>query len=168
MLKGRRAIRGGLKPHLEDPYLTRKSHKEPTLCPRCGLVYKNKHWQQIKGFKPGQAVEKHKCPACRKVEDHFVMGILYISGGFFTDHRNEVIRLINNEVKRGMGHNPLDRIISIVDDKDGFRVETASENLAVHLGKVLYHAYDGEINYRFSDEQKIARVFWKRESKEVK
>jgi NMD protein affecting ribosome stability and mRNA decay len=96
------------------------------------------------------------------------MGILYIGGGFFNDHRDEVISLMNNEVKRGLVHNPLDRIIATIDESDGLRIETTSENLAVHLGKVLYHAYGGEINYRFSDEQKMARIFWNRESKEVK
>ena len=48
------------------------------------------------------------------------------------------------------------------------RVENTSESLAVHLGRMLYHSYGGDVEYKFSDEQKLARVFWHREKKEVK
>ena len=168
MPKGQRGIRGGLKPHLEDPYLTRKSHKEPTLCPRCGLVYKHRRWQSIPDFDPGLAVEKHKCPACRKEEDHYVMGIVKISGDFFNDRRVEIINMLKNEEKKELMHNPLDRIMGIIEDEDGTKIETTSENFAVHLGRMLYNSYGGEIEYKFSDEQKLARVFWNREKKEAR
>lgn len=168
MPKGHRGIRGGLKPHLEDPYLTRKSYKEPTLCPRCGLVYKHRRWQRIADFDPNLAVERHKCPACRKEEDHYVMGIVYITGNFFKDRRNEIINMLKNEENKEVVHNPLDRIMGIYEDGDGVRVETTSENLAVHFGRMLYHSYGGKVEYKFSDDQKLARVFWERENKEVK
>ncbi len=168
MLKGQRSIRGGLKPHLEDPYLTRKSYKEPTLCPRCGLVYKHRRWQRIDNFDPGSAIEQHKCPACRKEEDHYVMGIVYINGDFFNERRDEIINMLRNEEKKEVLHNPLDRIMTIHDNKDGVMVETTSENLAIHLGRMLYHSYGGKVEYKFSDEQKLARVFWYRDKKEEK
>ncbi len=168
MPKGRRGIRGGLRSHLDDPYLTRKSYKEPTLCPRCGLVYKHRRWQRIPDFDPGLVVERHKCPACRKEEDHYVMGIVYITGDFFSQRHEEIINMLRNEEKKEVHHNPLDRIMDIVEDRDGVRVETTSENFAVHLGRMLYHSYGGDVEYKFSDEQKLARVFWHREKKEVK
>jgi len=166
VLKGRRGIRGGLKPHLEDPYLTRKSYKEPTVCPRCGLVYRLRRWQRMPEFDPKNAVERHKCPACRKEEDHYVMGIVQISGDFFGTRRTEIVNMMRNEEKKILNHNPLERIMGIVEEEEGVRVETTSENLALHLGRTLYHAYGGDVQYRFSDEQKLARVFWHRENKE--
>jgi NMD protein affecting ribosome stability and mRNA decay len=119
-------------------------------------------------FDPGLAVEQHKCPACRKEEDHYVMGIVYISGDFFNQRRDEIVNMLKNEEEKEVDHNPLDRIMGIVEDKDGVRVETTSESLAVHLGRMLYHSYGGDVEYKFSDEQKLARVFWHREKKEVK
>jgi hypothetical protein len=166
--KGQRGIRGGLKPHLQDPYLSRKSYKEPTLCPRCGLVYRYRRWQRIPDFDPGEAIERHKCPACRKEEDHYVMGIVYITGDFFNQRRDEIVNMLKNEEKKEVSHNPLDRIMGIIEDKGGVRVETTSENFAAHLGRMLYHSYGGNVEYKFSDEQKLARVFWHREKKEVK
>jgi NMD protein affecting ribosome stability and mRNA decay len=166
VLKGRRGIRGGLKPHLEDPYLTRKSYKEPTICPRCGLVYRHRRWQKMPEFDSNKAAQRHKCPACRKEEDHYVMGIVHISGDFFTPRRQEMVNMLRNEEKKILNHNPLERIMGIVDEDDGVRVETTSENLAVHLGRMLYSAYGGDVEYKFSEEQKLARVFWHREKKE--
>jgi hypothetical protein len=95
-------------------------------------------------FDPGLAVEQHKCPACRKEEDHYVMGIVYISGDFFNQRRDEIVNMLRNEEKKEV------------------------ESLAVHLGRMLYHSYGGDVEYKFSDEQKLARVFWHRENKEVK
>ncbi len=168
MPKGRQAIRGGLRSHLDDPYLTRKSYKEPTLCPRCGLVYRRRRWQRIPDFDPKLAVEQRKCPACRKEEDHYVMGIVYITGDFFKQRRDQIFNMLRNEEAKGGTHSPLDRISNIIEEDDGVRVETTSENLAVHLGRMLYHSYGGSVEYKFSDEQKLARVYWNREKKEEK
>jgi NMD protein affecting ribosome stability and mRNA decay len=122
----------------------------------------------VSDFDPGEAVEQHKCPACRKEEDHYVMGIVYIRGDFFNQRRDEIINMLRNEEQKEVVHNPLDRIMDIIEDSEGVRVETTSENLAAHLGRMLYHSYGGSIEYKFSDEQKLARVFWHREKKEVK
>lgn len=168
MPKGQRGIRGGLRPHLKDPYLTRKSYKEPTLCPCCGLVYKHRRWQRMSDFDPELAKGRHKCPACRKEEDHYIMGIVYITGDFFNQRRDEIINMLRNEEKKEVDHNPLDKIMAIVENENDVRIETTSENLAVHLGRMLYHSYGGNVEYKFSDEQKLARVYWHREKKEVK
>jgi NMD protein affecting ribosome stability and mRNA decay len=117
-------------------------------------------------FDAKSAVASHKCPACRKEEDHYVMGIVYISGNFFKPRRDEMVNMLRNEEKKSLTHNPLDRIMGIVDEKSGMRVETTSESLAVHLGRMLYHAYGGEVEYKFSEDQKLARVFWHRKNKE--
>lgn len=166
MPKGQRGIRGGLRPHLKDPYLTRKSYKEPTICPRCGLVYRHRRWQKMPDFDAKNAVARHKCPACRKEEDHYVMGIVEISGDFYKPRRDEIVNMLRNEEKKSLVHNPLDRIMGILEKKSGMRVETTSESMAVHLGRMLYHAYGGEVEYKFSEDQKLARVFWHRETKE--
>jgi NMD protein affecting ribosome stability and mRNA decay len=117
-------------------------------------------------FNAEDAVEQHKCPACRKEEDHYVMGIVHISGDFFKPRRDEIVSMVRNEEKKNLMHNPLDRIMGIVDEESSMTVETTSENFAVHLGRMLYHAYGGNVEYRFSDEQKLARVFWHRVNKE--
>jgi hypothetical protein len=76
--------------------------------------------------------------------------------------------MLRNEENKEVIHNPLDRIMDIIEENDSVRVETTSENLAVHLGRMLYHSYGGDVEYKFSDDEKLARVFWHREKKEVK
>jgi NMD protein affecting ribosome stability and mRNA decay len=166
--KGRRSIRGGLRPHLDDPYLIRKSYKEPTICPSCGLVYRRRRWQKITDFDPNTAVERHKCPACRKAEDHYVMGIVNVTGGFFRQRREQIINMLRNEETKEVMHNPLDRIIDIIEKPDRVMIETTSESLAIHLGRMLYHSYGGSVEYKFSDDEKLVRVNWHREKKEEK
>jgi NMD protein affecting ribosome stability and mRNA decay len=117
-------------------------------------------------FDAKNAVARHKCPACRKEEDHYVMGIVEISGDFYKPRRDEIVNMLRNEEKKSLVHNPLDRIMDIIEKKSGMRVETTSESMAVHLGRMLYHAYGGEVEYKFSEDQKLARVFWHRETKE--
>jgi hypothetical protein len=56
-------------------------------------------------FDPGLAVEQHKCPACRKEEDHYVMGIVYISGDFFNQRRDEIVNMLRNEEKKEVDNN---------------------------------------------------------------
>jgi hypothetical protein len=51
-------------------------------------------------FNAEEAVERHKCPACRKEEDHYVMGIVHISGDFFKPRRDEIVSMVRNEEKK--------------------------------------------------------------------
>lgn len=151
---------------LNDPYLTTKGYPEPTICPVCGLVYYNKHW--VKDNHLLSVVKsigyKHKCPSCRKIEDHFAMGIIFISqeNDFVEKHKSEIINLIRNEARREFLRNPLDRIMSLKDNDGEITVETTSENLAMAIGKALERAYKGKLEFSFSRENKQVKVYWKR------
>jgi len=156
------------KPHLDDPYLKKIRYTEPTVCPECGIVYLDKRWQYRPKFKPKKEVMYRKCPACRKIEDHYVMGLVYLSGSFIPRHRDEIVHLIKNQDKLGFKRNPLDRLMSTTTVKDGLRIETTTEHLALTLGRALYHAYGGLLEYKFSEDQKLVRVYWHRDWGEKK
>ncbi|MEO0072984.1 MAG: hypothetical protein ABIK10_06120, partial [candidate division WOR-3 bacterium] len=84
MPKTRSQERSGPSPKLTDPYLVKKI-PEPNICPGCGLVYYKKRWrkdEELKNTFTGP-VYNQKCPACRKIEDHYPMGIVTISGNFW-------------------------------------------------------------------------------------
>ncbi len=166
MPENRGQARSGLRLKLDDPYLTRKAYPEPTVCPVCGLVYHNKRWVKDEHIlnAVNALARKHKCPACRKIEDHFVMGIVSISpkSDFVEKHKSEIVNLIRNEEKREFFRNPLDRIISLKENGSELTVETTSENLAIAIGKALRRAYHGEVKFGFSRENKQVKVYWKR------
>ncbi|MEO0098248.1 MAG: BCAM0308 family protein [candidate division WOR-3 bacterium] len=157
-------IRGWLRGKLDDPYLTKKAYPEPTVCPTCGLIYHKKHWKRDEGLKEKleREAKRIKCPSCRKIEDHYPMGILTISGSFFLSHKEEINNIIKNTERKEILRNPLDRIMSLKEEKEKMIVETTSENLALALGKALSRAYKGKLEIRFSEDQKMVRVFWER------
>jgi len=165
--KGKYYIRRGVRPHQQDPYLLRAAYKEPTVCPTCKLIYHNKRWfwndELLKELEE-QGAHRQKCPACRKIEDRYPMGILHLSGKFLSEHKEDILRLLTNEEKRAMEKNPLERVIKTDETEDGMiSVETTSESLVLRMGRILTRAYAGEVEYKFSDTQKLVRVEWKRE-----
>ncbi|MEW6686167.1 MAG: BCAM0308 family protein [Candidatus Edwardsbacteria bacterium] len=153
--------------HSDDPYLPRGGYKEPTVCPTCKAIYYNKKWalEEQLSFSLKKLGEFHyqKCPACRKIEDRYPMGILHLSGKFLNEHKDELINLIRSEERRGREKNPLERVIKIEEMKYGLNVETTTESLALRLGRVLSRAYKGKIKYRFSQEEKLIRINWQRD-----
>lgn len=167
-MKERTRIRSGLKPKLDDPYLDFRAYPEPTVCPECGLVYRGKRW--IKDDVYYQAVkkkaEKHLCPACRKIKDHFAMGVVYLSGVFLNKHREEIVNLVRNTAEGEFRYNPLERVMELKEDKERIEVKTTSEHLAMSLGRALQRAFNGELRYAFSYNEKKIRVYWSRDIRE--
>ncbi len=157
--------RSGPRPKLSDPYLLSKAYPEPTICPTCGLVYHKKRWLRDEHIKAEveTIAEKHKCPACRKIEDNYVMGLVTITGTFIANIKTEVINIIHNQEKKESFRNPLARIMSLKVKEDKIMVETTVENLAIAIGKALQSAYSGDLKITFSNNEKLVRVFWHRE-----
>jgi len=103
------------------------------------------------------------CPGCRKVQVKDPGGVLTLAGGFWQQHRDEILNLIHNEEKRAIGTNPLERVIDIETDGDRLVVQTTNEKLVQRLGRALQKAYDGAVVYKWSEDNKVARVNWTRE-----
>jgi len=150
---------------VDDPYLVSQNLPDPTVCPSCNLLYHNKRW--IKNDELANMVYlvayKYKCPACRKIADHYVMGVVNVSGNFFLDHKEDILNLIRNTEAKEILRNPLDRIMSLKNVRDMMIIETTSENLAIAIGKALKRAYKGNLEIKFSDNNKFVRVNWQRD-----
>jgi hypothetical protein len=157
--------RAGTRPKLQDPYLLSKAYPEPTVCPTCSLVYHKKRW--VRDGNLFQSVintaEKHKCPACRKIEDHYVMGLVSITGTFFPTIKSEIVNIIHNHEKKEAIRNPLARIMSLNKKDNTIVVETTSDNLAIAIGKALERSHGGELNIQFGNDEQTARVNWHRD-----
>lgn len=142
---------------------------EPTVCMECGAVYVNRRWSlngpAIDVPKKGHwhPAKEVTCPACFQVKNGIPGGYLTIGGDFLSKHRDEIDRLLINEAQKAREDNPLSRIMSHVDIGSRILLETTTEHLAQRLGRALEKAYDGEVSYEFSHENKVARVTWRRE-----
>lgn len=158
-----------------EPYTKRVDHEggahreekalaEPTICRDCGAIYKDRRWTAKKfanGVGPALLIT---CPACKQIADDIAGGYVSISGKFFGSHRDEIEHLIKNEAAHTLEDNPLSRVMKWRDtDTGGVEIKTTTEHLAQRLGRALKKAYDGEVKYDFSHENKLARVTWHRD-----
>jgi len=146
-------------PHVEDSYQARGNPKEPAACPQCGVILHNGRWQWgdvVSDAKP------HTCPACQRINDHVPAGMLRISGEFITSHWDEVTHLIHNLESREKAGHPLERIIDINDESDALVVHFTGSHLTRATGEALRNAYQGELNYQYTDKDDLFRVNWSR------
>ncbi len=149
----------------DDPYAMKEAPAGEAICPRCKAVFKDKRWfldeELYEELSESPDIPKILCPGCRKAVDKYPMGYLYISGDFWKTHREDIMRLINNEYEKARGLNPLHQIINIYEEDGTTVIETTTDHLAQRFGRALHRAYKGNLEFRWSGE-KLVRVYWSR------
>lgn len=149
----------------KDPYLAEQARTEIGLCSSCGAVYQHKRWYIDMELNEAQRAEASKvlCPACRKIADGLPGGVVTLEGTFLRKHKEEILHLVHNEEKRARGFNPLERIIEM-DDRNGvLEITTTTEKLAQRIARMVYKAYAGEVDYKWSEDVKLIRAHWRRD-----
>lgn len=152
---------------VDDPYLPAGGRHEMAICTTCKAIYQNKRWfydEELyrKNFTK-ETTNRVTCPGCQKVQDRYYEGVLVLEGKFFSEHKDEILTLVNKEAQKVAQRSPLERIIQIVPEGDSrVSVETTTEKLAQRLGRAVYRAYKGELDFRWSEMNKFARVYWSR------
>jgi NMD protein affecting ribosome stability and mRNA decay len=150
----------------------RRESRKPSaasICNTCRAVYADGRWVARANVIAGQKhphwrpANETTCPACVQIKNGIVGGYLNISGNFRKAHAEEITNLLTNEANKALEDNPLSRIMTTREVGDDLLVETTTEHLAQRLGRALSRAFSGEVNYRFSHENKVARVSWHRD-----
>jgi NMD protein affecting ribosome stability and mRNA decay len=140
---------------------------EPRQCSECGAIYHKRRWvaadltsaPALEGLQPLLVV----CPACKQKRAGVWNGHLEVSGDFLPGHWQDIEHLLRNEADRAAEDNPLARIIDWKKRGSRLKVTTTTEHLAQRLGHALDKAFDGQVRYDFSHENKVARVTWRRD-----
>ncbi len=163
---GQKGKKFGHAGRAEDPYQPEEG-QEASLCSTCRAIYQNKRWffdEKLAGKLTGTSkVKEVMCPTCRKIMDHYPEGILTLSGEFLKERKDEIVTLLKKEAERVAGRSVADRIIAMTEEaKDRLVVETTSEKMAQHLGRAVYKAYKGELDFRWGEMTKFVRVNWSR------
>lgn len=151
----------------DDPYIDDESLEENSVCVSCGAVYLSGRWY-MKDMVPeaklsGEVAHETLCPACQKQRDRVPGGMIRIRGQFFWNHKDEIMNLIRNENAKAQAVNPLERIMSFEEVDGEVEITTTNEKLAQRIGRALHKAYRGDIEYKWSEDTKIARVYWHRD-----
>ena len=144
---------------VHDPYQERHKPAEPAVCPNCAVVFEHGRWQWLP--RPA-AAQEHLCPACRRVHDAYPAGYVTLSGGFLDEHRTELMQLVHNEETRAKQEHPLERIMQVAQDGGNTLVTTTDVHLARRIGEALHHAYQGDLDIKYSKDEYLVRVSWSR------
>ena len=151
-----------IQEHESDAYGLRGKLPDPTACGACGALYRDGRWTW--GAAPADA-QRTKCPACRRVEDGVPAGVVTLRGAFVAAHADEIGGLIRNLEEREKAEHPLKRVMAIeAGEGGGLVVTTTDARLARGIGEALHHAWQGELDYRFTEPENALRVHWTREA----
>ena len=150
---------GGKSP---NPYHEDKKYSEPTECPRCHLVYRNGRWQQGDEIPTPKEVHSSHCPACRREIDRLPSGLLYLSGTYLDQHREEILNIASNQSQAAAQQRPLQRIMWIQQGADNTEIATTDSHLAMRIGKAIEAACKGDLVIRHAHETQLVRVYWER------
>jgi len=144
----------------DRPYLSSKKHKGVVVCPQCKLVFIDGKWK--KTTLPDTYTEQ-LCPACRRINDNYFGGILFLKSELLKTKKEEILNLIKNKEASAQIANPLRRIGKIEQKgEDEVVVYTTFEHLATSIGKAVKRAYKGELTIQYKENEKAARVYWKK------
>lgn len=150
-----------IKEHIHDPYMARSKPKEPTVCNDCGAVFRSGRWQWM--AEPPAAAHRQRCPACQRIHDKVPAGFLTLSGTFFDEHRDEIMKLIHNKVEEQKAQHPMKRLMATDAQPDGgIAVTFTDTHLPRGVGEAIERAYEGDLEIQYTEESGIVRVYWKR------
>lgn len=146
---------------VHDAYKVREKLPEPTVCPDCGAVHRQGRW--VWASAP-EGAHRSRCPACRRTQDRYPAGRVTISGGFFAEHREEVLNFVKNCEARAKAEHPMERLIAIEDQPDGtVLTTTTSARLARRIADGLHDAWRGTLDLHYDKQQELVRARWTRE-----
>lgn len=151
-----------IKERIHDPYRQREKLPEPTVCPTCGVEYREGRWTWVETR--SDRAHEYLCPACQRIRDGVPAGFLTLgSSDFLTEHREEIMKLVHNREKAEKTRRPMSRLMDVTTDDDGQTVITFTDNhLPASIGRAIRHAFKGELDFHYTDEGDIVRVWWKR------
>ena len=148
-----------LQEYQHDTYKLRGKLKEPTACPDCGAVFHKGRWMW--GSIPTGS-EQATCPACHRMRDKYPKGFVTIKGPFKDEEHEQVIGIVKNTEEKEKKEHPLSRIMAIESQREGLVISTTDTHLPRRIGEALKHAYHGELELHYDQDEDFVRVTWTR------
>ncbi|HDC92586.1 MAG TPA: ATPase [Candidatus Acetothermia bacterium] len=161
-----RERRGIVGHETDNPYYEGKKYPEPTVCERCGLFYRDGHWQHPPEDLPRDA-HRALCPACRREHDRYPGGLLYLGGSYLAEKRDEILNLVRNQEEEARRQRPLQRVLWIKDEGDEVEIATTTPHLAMRIGRAIHSAHKGDLEIKPLEDEYMVRLFWRRDLKEA-
>jgi len=149
-----------------DPYAMKMGVTEVAECTECKALYWNKRWypdeNQSRGLSRDMVKNHIVCPACTRAADKNPGGVVTLQGDYLGAHQDEIMNIVKNSEHRAKLKNPLARIMEIRQEPQQVTILTLEEKLAQRLGRDVFKAHSGDLEYRWNKEENFVRVNWKR------
>jgi hypothetical protein len=123
-------------------------------------VYREGRWLWVE---IPSGVPRTLCPACARIRDDYPAGYVTLSGSFLGQHRDEIIALARHVEQREKAEHALNRVMDIRDEAGELLITTTDAHLARAIGVAVERAYQGELEYKYTDGDTLLRVTWKRD-----
>ncbi len=126
------------------------------ICEKCDVVYYKKSWHRNlrnhKDLKENLAVKFSLCPACEMIKNRQFEGEIIIKN-IPIKIKSDLINLAKAFSKRAFERDPMDRLIEIKETKDGLKMTTTENQLAVKLAKKIKETFKkAELKIAYSPE----------------
>lgn len=159
----RPAVRRGVETRKLVPAARRAAPvAEPTVCERCGVVYRRKTWRggdrAVRTSLSG--VTWHVCPACRQAREGEYLGRVSIAGPIALRREREIRRRIRNVDARARFTQPERRVLAVMRSGPALEVLTTSQKLAHRIARELRKAYGGSTRFEWADRDGVLRAWW--------
>jgi NMD protein affecting ribosome stability and mRNA decay len=142
-----------------DSYKLQGKLKEPAVCPTCRAVFHKGRWTW-----EARPVGAHEtlCPACHRIHDQYPKGLVTIKGSFKDIQHEQLIGVVKNTEEKEKKEHPLSRIMGIELQPDSLVISTTDTHLPRRIGDALKHAYHGELEFHYDQDEQFVRVTWTR------
>ena len=147
---------------VHDPYKSKRKLPEPTVCPRCGAVFRNGRWQWAKSHPYG--AHEATCQACNRTQDSYPAGIITLTGDFVLSHKSEILNMARHHEALEKELHPLHRIMKIDERPASVVISTTDIHLPRRIGEALKRAYKGALEMQYEEESYLLRVNYRREA----
>ncbi|HVN27622.1 MAG TPA: hypothetical protein VMT64_04010 [Candidatus Binataceae bacterium] len=138
---------------MSPPVARKKTFRDPSICDRCGAVYKAKTWRRGHGLSAAQFDKAAwvECPGCAQAESGEYYGQVLIDAAKGVNHEQISARVANVE-KRAQATQPERRVVSSTWDGNTLEVLTTSQKLAHRIAREVEKAFKGKARFSWSDE----------------
>ena len=136
--------------------------QEPTMCERCGAVYRRKTWRAGERTRRTSVVGVAwtVCPACTQVADSEYFGRVRTARPLDPAQEEAVRRRVRN-VERRAGHTqPERRTVRIERTRSGFEILTTSQKLAHRIARELQKAFGGQTQFTWTTPEGSLDAVW--------
>ena len=147
---------------VHDPYKSRHKPPEPSVCKVCHAVFRGGRWQRAEAWP--LAAHQTLCQACQRTRDDYPAGVITLTGGFVSAHKDEILGLVRHHEQEENAEHVLHRIMRVEEGAARLVILTTDLHLPRRIGEALRRAFKGELHLQYGDEGCFLRVNWRREA----